>query len=281
VTNWFTRRRATALSWTYAGHGAGYLLIIPVTTYLLLSAGWRETYLYLGILQTAILVPIVLWLVRERPPGHPTGSSPHDGASLRVNQASRTRTFWLLAFGFFVCGFTVSMVDVHIVPLARSLGFETQLAAGALGMVGAPLIVGVLLYGPLCDRFGRKNPLALAYLVRGLALMGIISAKEPMSLYAYTAIFGFTYQATVPPTALLTRETFGAKYMGAIFGLIYFSHQLGSAAASYLGGAIFDATKSYALAYLSAAILSIAAAIASYLIEEKKVHPKDQPIVAY
>lgn len=272
VTNWFTQKRATALSWTYAGHGAGYLVIIPITTFLLLSTGWRATYLYLGILQTVVLIPLVLWIIHERPQAQPSrGSSEPYERPLNVNQAAKTSTFWLLAFGFFACGFTVAMVDVHLVPLARSLNLETQVAAGALGMVGAPLMVGVLLYGPLCDRLGRKKPLALAYLVRGFALLGILSARDAMTLYVYTAIFGFTYQATVPPTALLTRETFGAKSMGAIFGLIYFSHQMGSAAASYLGGAIFDATKSYMYAYLLAAILSIAAAVASYLIKEKRL----------
>jgi predicted MFS family arabinose efflux permease len=195
-----------------------------------------------------------------------------------VSEAMGVPAFWLLAVTFFVCGYTSNgLVLTHLVPHAAEHGFSQMHAAQALGLMGAMNIVGTIASGWICDRFGRKGPLAFYYGVRGLSLIFLLYVWNVPSLHLFAAIFGLNYISTVPPTTTLTANIFGRLSVGALSGWIFFSHQVGSALGAWAGGAIFDATGSYSWAFVSAAALAFIASGLSLLIKEVPISARPSP----
>ena len=208
---------------------------------------------------------------RARLPAGPSAAAT-DERRVPVSEAMGIPAFWLLALTFFVCGYTSNgLVLTHLIPHAAEHGFSEMHAAQALGLMGAMNIVGTVLSGWICDRFGRKGPLAFYYGVRGLSLIFLLYVWNVPSLNIFAAIFGLNYISTVPPTTTLTANIFGRLSVGALSGWIFFSHQVGSAIGAWAGGAIFDATGSYSWAFLSAAVMAFIAAGLSLLIKEVPV----------
>jgi predicted MFS family arabinose efflux permease len=236
---------------------------------------------------------VIAWLVRDDPADkglEPYGAGTASGAAfggaldtrrVPVGEAMQVPAFWLLAATFFVCGYTSNgLVLTHFIPHAAEHGFSEMHAAQALGLMGAMNIVGTIASGWICDRFGRKVPLAIYYGLRGLSLVFLLYVWNVPSLHIFAAIFGLNYISTVPPTATLTANIFGRLSVGALAGWIYFSHQVGSALGAWVGGAIFDATGSYSWAFLSAAILALIASGLSLLIKEEPIsaRPTRRPV---
>jgi predicted MFS family arabinose efflux permease len=263
---------------------AGQMLVVPLSMILIGLYGWRSSFLWLGVGVLVLAIPIILALVRDDPKDkglEPYGANASAGRAfggvsderrVPVSEAIGTPAFWLLASTFFVCGYTSNgLVLTHLIPHAAEHGFSELHAAQALGLMGAMNIVGTILSGWICDRFGRKGPLAFYYGVRGLSLIFLLYVWNVPSLHIFAAIFGLNYISTVPPTATLTANIFGRLSVGALSGWIYFSHQVGSAVGAWAGGAIFDTTGSYSWAFLSAAVMAFIAAGLSLLIREVPV----------
>jgi MFS family permease len=180
--------------------------------------------------------------------------------STGVLGALRTSPFWLLAGSYFVCGYSTSgLVDTHVVPYAIEHGVPNMAAASALGLMGAVNTLGAIAAGYVADRYGRRNPLAITYLVRGLALLWLLTVSDAASLHVFAVVFGLSYIATVPPTTALTADIFGRKSVASIFGWIFLAHQIGAAVGSLLGGIVYELMGNYAPAFLSGAVLCFAA----------------------
>ena len=287
AARWFVARRGLILGILGGAMSAGQMLIVPLSMVIIRLYGWRASFLWLGIGVTVLALPVILAFVRDDPKdkglepyGARTASGKAFGAvaderRVRVSEAMGIPAFWLLAVTFFVCGFTSNgLVLTHLVPHAAEHGFSEMHAAQALGLMGAMNIVGTVLSGWICDRFGRKGPLAFYYGVRGLSLIFLLYVWNVPSLDVFAAIFGLNYISTVPPTTTLTANIFGRLSVGALSGWIFFSHQVGSAIGAWAGGAIFDATGSYSWAFLSAAVLAFIASGLSLLIKEVPVGAK-------
>jgi predicted MFS family arabinose efflux permease len=195
-----------------------------------------------------------------------------------VSEAMSYPSFWLLAGTFFICGYTSNgMVLTHLVPHAAEHGFSEMHAAQALGVMGAMNIVGTVLSGWICDRFGRKGPLAFYYGVRGLSLLFLLYIWNVPSLHIFAAVFGLNYISTVPPTTTLTANIFGRYSVGVLSGWIFFAHQVGSALGAAAGGWIFDFTGSYQWAFISAALMAFLASGLSLAIKEEPVSQAPTP----
>ncbi|MBI2183842.1 MAG: MFS transporter [Thaumarchaeota archaeon] len=279
VTNWFVRRRGLALSLASTGLGTGLPLIALPTSLIILQSGWRIGYVFLGVLTLVILLPVTFLLAREHPPQEGneeikplTGKKDavSEDRATPIKTIFNTRPFWLLFSAYAVCGFTVSLMDVHLVPIAVGAGISQIVAAGALGTLGLFMSVGLVVAGFLADRVGNRRLLIMSYGVRGLALLGLLFPIDTFSLYVIVAIFGFVELATVPPTAILCRQFYGARSMGLTYGLVYLGHQLGSSISTYAGGWVYDKTGSYMPIIIAAALLGFFAATMSYIIDEKK-----------
>ena len=277
AARWFVARRGLILGILGGAMSAGQMLVVPLSMLLISLYGWRASFLWLGVGILALTLPVILAFVRDDPADKglkPYGAGTASGAvadtrRVPVSEAMQVPAFWLLASTFFICGYTSNgLVLTHLVPHAAEHGFSEMQAAQALGLMGAMNIVGTVLSGWICDRFGRKGPLAFYYGVRGLSLIFLLYVWNVPSLHIFAAIFGLNYISTVPPTTTLTANIFGRLSVGALSGWIFFSHQVGSALGAWAGGAIFDATGSYSWAFLSAAVLAFLASGLSLLIKE-------------
>jgi MFS family permease len=287
AARWFVARRGLILGILGGAMSAGQMLVVPLSMVIIHLYGWRSSFLWLGIGVLLVALPLILAFVRDDPKdmglepygkGTPAGKvfgGATDERRVPVSEAMGVPAFWLLALTFFVCGYTSNgLVLTHLIPHAAEHGFSEMHAAQALGLMGAMNIVGTVLSGWICDRYGRKGPLAFYYGVRGLSLIFLLYVWNVPSLHIFAAIFGLNYISTVPPTTTMTANIFGRLSVGALSGWIFFSHQVGSAIGAWAGGAIFDVTGSYSWAFLSAAVMAFVAAGLSLLIKEVPVGAK-------
>lgn len=292
AARWFEARRGLIMGILGAAMSAGQLLIVPLAVWLTLNVGWRQSFVWLGLLAVVTVIPLALFFVRDNPSdvgaraygaGQATGGGGGPAIVRRVGvaEAMQVPAFWLLAGTFFVCGYTSNgLVLTHLVPHAAEHGFSEMHAAQALGVMGAMNVVGTIASGWICDRIGRKGPLAVYYAVRGLSLLFLLWVWNVPSLHLFAAIFGLNYISTVPPTTSLTANIFGRLSVGTLSGWIFFSHQVGSAIGAAAGGFIFSATGSYTWAFVSAAFLAFVAAIMALAIREEPISRSPRPAPA-
>ena len=282
ATRWFDTRRGLVLGIAGGGMAAGQLLIIPLMMTLTLVWGWRTSFLVLGIGFLLLILPLTFAVIRDDPQdmglapyGAAAGATPvtaeqRAAGRTGIAQAARHPAFWLLAGSFFVCGYTTSgLVLTHLIPYASEHGFHATQAATALGLMGALNIVGTVGSGWICDRAGPKVPLAGYYLLRGLSLIFLPFVGTVPGLFAFAAIYGLNYISTVPATTAFTARIFGRYSVGELSGWIFFSHQVGAAIGSVVGGLLYTRFGNYTLAFHSAAALAFAAAAMVLAIREQ------------
>ncbi|MBI4573346.1 MAG: MFS transporter [candidate division NC10 bacterium] len=286
VSRWFAERRALIMGLAGAGVSAGQLLILPLAAYLELSYGWRWSFAGMGLILVVLVLPVVGLLFRNDPAEMGLASygarSPRQTASATAESmkttslmvATRHPSFWLLAGSFFVCGYTsTGLIGVHLIPHAVDHGFPKMVASSAMGLMGAMNVIGTTASGYICDRYGKRIPLAMYYFLRGLSLFFLLGVRDVTELNLFAILFGLNYISTVPPTSTLTADLFGRRSVGMLFGWIFFSHQIGAALASYVGGRVYDVTGTYDWAFISAGILGILAAGMVLAIPEQPRRP--------
>lgn len=199
-----------------------------------------------------------------------------------LGEASRTPGFWLLTVGFFVCGFHVAFVGLHLPAYIsdKGVGLEilgrtvsaSELGGWAIGLVGLFNIAGSLLWGWLGGRYRRKDMLGLLYLLRALVfILFLILPLSAISVLAFAAMLGFLWLGTIPLTSGLVGYIFGPAYMSMLYGVVFFSHQLGSFIGGWGGGRLYDLTKSYDAMWWISVGLGLTAALLNLLIREKPV----------
>ena len=296
VARWFQTRRGTAIGFAAGGMSAGQLIVIPLASWLVLEYGWRASSMWLGLGLLATVLPIGAWLVRNTPEDRglrPYGAvgvaltaaqakAEQQAGRVSVTEAAQTLPFWLLMGTFFVCGYTsVGMIGTHFIPHALEHNFTAMQASAALGVMGAMNIVGTVGSGWLCDRVGRRVPLAIFYFLRGLSLIFLLYVWNVPSLHFWAALFGLNYISTVPPTTTLTANIYGRFSVGELSGWIFFSHQVGAAIAAALAGWVYELTGSYGSAFVSAALMAFLAAGMSLMIREEPITARPlQPAAA-
>jgi len=296
VARWFQTHRGTAIGLAAGGMSAGQLIVIPLASWLVLTYGWRASAMWLGLGLLVVVLPLAAWLVRNTP--EEQGLRPYGAVGMAltaaqakaeqragrvsVTEAAQTLPFWLLMGTFFVCGYTsVGMIGTHFIPHALEHNFTAMQASAALGVMGAMNIVGTVGSGWLCDRVGRRVPLAIFYFVRGLSLIFLLYVWNVPSLHFWAALFGLNYISTAPPTATLTANIYGRFSVGELSGWIFFSHQVGAAIAAALAGWVYELTGSYGPAFISAALMAFLAAGMSLMIREEPISARPlQPAAA-
>src|SRR5439155_211415 len=191
---------------------------------------------------------------------------------VRIQEEMYVPQFWLLMATFFVCGYTSNgMVLTHFMPHALEHNFSELQASTALGVMGAMNVLGTVGSGWICDRFGRRGPLAFYYFVRGLSLLFLLYVWNAPSLHLWAAIFGLNYISTVPPTTTLIANIFGRYSVGELSGWIFFSHQVGAALGAAIAGWIYEWTGVYTIAFVSAALMGFLAAALALAIREEPI----------
>jgi MFS family permease len=279
VSRWFTRRRATALSVLGAASMAGISLLVPVAMWLILTVGWRAAYGILGLGGTIVLLPLALWVVRDSPESigvapdgaaaDPAAPDPVAPEYTAVGDAVRATPFWQLCGGMYTCGFSMSLLSAHGVPMLTDHGYHAMLASAAIGVLGASSFAGAMLLGAIADRFGRRPILAWLYGTRALLFLAMFLVHDnPLALLVVSALGGASMSGSLAMTSALTADIFGRLSVGTIFGTIFVVHQGGAALGSWLGGFLFELTGGYGAAFAIAGVQLLAAAVVSLTIDE-------------
>ena len=295
ANRWFIERRGLVLGVFGAAASAGQLVSVPVLMWLVVVAGWREGTVLLAAVVFLILVPVLLFM-RDDPTrfglrpygareGEERGTAVERSAALEpstavgvqggaVSRALRTPEFWLLSGSFFICGASSNgIIGVHFLPHSIDHGIPEVTAASALALMGAMNFVGTIASGWLTDRYDPRRLLAVYYSLRGLSLLLLPFVTEFAGLAVFAVFFGLDYIATVPPTVALVADRFGRMNVGAVFGWVFFSHQVGAALASYLGGVARDSLGDYTAAFLAAGVLAILAALIASRVNREPLPP--------
>ncbi len=279
VARWFVRRRGLAMSALGAAGMAGIALMVPVAMWCILRFGWRASFVILGLGSLVVMLPLTLLVLRDAPERlglRPDGdAAPPPAAAVTVIErtatadAIRLPSFWLLSAGLFNCGFSMSLLSAHGVPMLTDHGFHPMTASSAIGFLGMTAIGGGLLLGFISDRWGYKPVLASVYLLRLFAFGALFFVRDPAALMVGAAIGGVGLSGSLAMTSALTSEIFGRYSVGSIFGLIFLAHQTGAALGSWLGGVLFDVTGGYGLVFAIAVALLLLAAGLSVVIDER------------
>ncbi len=281
ANRWFIERRGLVTGILTASNATGSLIFFPVLAWLT-GFDWRWAAATVAIVAVAVVLPPVLAFMRERPEdlglapfGAPPGWTPAPAVVARWSDAltglaiaSRSRTFWVLAGTFFVCGVTTNgLISTHMIPAAHDHGMSQMAAASLLATIGAFDIIGTLASGWLTDRFDPRKLLFVYYGLRGGALLAlpVVFEGPAVAMAAFAIVYGLDWVATVPPTSALATETFGRR-AGVVFAWVFAAHQFGAATAAWGAGAIRDHTGDYALAFIIAGALGVVAALAIVLV---------------
>ena len=274
ISNWFGERRGTALGLTTAGMELGGMVITMVAGYLIVAHGWRFAYAALAIPLVVIVAPLYLIFVRTRPKqAAPSGRirtpGPAEAASalpgLEVNEALRTRAFWMLVVLQFCYTFSVGGSFIHLVQYLIGIGYTqaagTMVVSFSLGLA----LIGKPAMGVLGDRIGGKNALALCLLIGGVNTAFLLLARTFWVLVVFTFVGGVTGSAPVALGPLVQVETLGLRRYGSIAGLLGIAFTLGATMGPPIVGKLADATGTYTLSFEICALVALVGAFASFL----------------
>jgi len=265
------KTRGLAIGIVVAMASIGYFFSPLYTKFALSEFGWEktlQTFLYFIIF--GMIAGIFLF---------PAKKEKITGVNTRLNEqtipealkeAFSHKGFILLTFGFFVCGFNITLVSAHIPGYIQERGFEAWTAFAILSLIGLFNIFGTLTFGYLSGKYSKKILLSILYFSRGIVL--ILFLVLPTSTYValgFGILYGYLWLSTIPPTNGIISQVFGTKYLAMLYGLVFFSHQIGSFFGAYLGGYFYDQYGSYDYAWYLSIVLSFFATVVHLPIDEK------------
>ncbi|WP_264179921.1 MFS transporter [Luteimonas panaciterrae] len=271
-------RRSFAAGVINAGGSLGQFVFAPLVQFGITAAGWAMTMF--GLAASSLLALPLAWSLRRKPsqaavnaPAGPA-ATPEAGhelslrAQLRI--ALRDRSYWCLHIGFFTCGVHIAFLVTHLPGEVALCGLPASVSAAALMLIGAFNIAGSLIVGYLGQHYRMKWLLAAMYGSRALMIaLYLISPPTPMTFYIFAAALGFTWLATVPPTAGLVGKLFGPRHLGTLFGLTLLSHQIGGFFGAWLGGVALETFGDYTWMWYADMALALLAAMANLPIREQ------------
>ncbi len=251
-----------------AAASMGQFLMVPLGQAFLDAYGWSTALLLLGLMTLAVM-PLAAALT-GRPQS--TAGMPEQSLKLALAEAGRHRGYWLLIAGFFVCGFHVAFIAAHLPAYIVDRGLLPGLAATALALVGLFNIFGSYTAGVLGGKLSKKYCLSFLYTARSVVILVFISLPMTQtSVLVFAAAMGLLWLSTVPLTSGLVAQIFGPRYMATLFGIVFFSHQVGSFLGVWLGGRLFDATGSYDVVWWLGVALGVISALLHWPIDERSV----------
>ena len=263
-------KRSWAMGVAAAAGSFGQFLMVPVEGWLIAGLGWQQALLALS-LAVLLIVPLAFGL---REPGF-KGAAPIKREQTIVQalgEAFRYPSFNLLMAGYFVCGFQVVFIGVHMPSYLKDHGLSPQVASYALALIGLFNVFGTYIAGTLGQRMAKRHILAFIYFARSVAItIFLIVPLSPLSVYVFSAVMGALWLSTVPPTNATIAQIFGVQHLSMLGGFVFFSHQIGSFMGVWLGGYLYDATGSYDIVWYIAIALGIFAALVNLPVKESPI----------
>ncbi|MFG6466473.1 MFS transporter [Roseateles sp. BYS87W] len=267
-------KRSWAFGVAAAAGSFGQFVMIPVETWLISHLGWQGALFLLAA--TALLIMGLALGLRE--PAGQARAAGHQSIGQALKEAFGYRSFQLLMLGYFVCGFQVVFIGVHLPSYLKDHGLGLGVSTGALMLIGLFNIFGTYTAGLLGQRFPKRYLLSAIYGLRAVAIVVFITVPlTPLSVYVFAAVIGFLWLSTVPPTNAVVAQIFGAQHLSMLSGFVFFSHQIGSFLGVWLGGRLYDATGSYDVVWYLAIALGVMAMLANLPVRESAIARAPQP----
>ena len=263
-------KRSWAMGVVSAAGSFGQFLLVPTSSYMIEHIGWHQALLVLAAGMLMVL-PLTLGL---REPAFAGGQAPKRQQSIlqAVREAFGYRSFQLLMAGYFVCGFQVVFIGVHMPSYLKDQGLDPQVAGTALALIGLFNILGTYAAGVLGQRFPKNLLLSFNYSMRGVFIsLFIFLPLSPVSVYLFAAAMGLLWLSTVPVTSAIVAQMFGVAHFSMLSGFVFMSHQLGSYMGVWLGGWVFDRTGSYDQVWYLTIALSVFAALINLPVREQGI----------
>lgn len=263
-------RRSWAMGVAAAAGSFGQFLMVPVEGLLISHLGWQEALMILAT-ATLLIVPLA-WGLRE-PALNSPGQVPRDQTIAQaLKEAFQYPSFQLLMAGYFVCGFQVVFIGVHMPSYLKDHGLPAQVASFALALIGLFNVFGTYIAGTLGQKMAKKKILAFIYAARSVAIvLFLLAPLSPTSVYLFSAVMGLLWLSTVPPTNAAVAQIFGISHLSMLSGFIFFSHQIGSFMGVWLGGYLYDKTGSYDIVWYLAIALGVFAALVNLPVKESPI----------
>lgn len=289
VSNWFRRKRGTAIGLMSAGIGAGGVVLSPIVGHLIPEVGWRNSYLALAVIVWVSIIPLSLLVIKTKPAEK--GLSPDnlttagtaaaneslvsDSSGLTLKMALGTSAFWLIAVAFLLSNFSNMGAVQAQVPHLDDIGFPTGTAAAALGAVGMGSAAGKFFFGWLCDQIAPKYAFAIGLclqLVAIIMLMNVGPASSTAMVWLYTLTLGFGIGSWFPAMSIMVSSSFGLASYGAIFGVVNLAQALGTGSGPLMAGYLYDSMHTYHWAFVIFASLYAIAMPATLMVRHPRNH---------
>lgn len=262
-------KRSWAMGAVAAAGSFGQFLMMPVENWLIGGWGWQNALFVLGGL-ALVMAPLAFGLrePREAAIGH--GAHQSVGSALR--EAFAYPSFRLLMAGYFVCGFHLVFIGVHMPSYLKDKGLTPDVATTALALIGLFNVFGSYAAGVVGQRWPKRYALSVIYLLRSVAIaLFVMLPLTPWSVYLFAASMGLLWLSTVPLTTGIVAHIFGVRYLSMLGGFVFLSHQVGSFMGAWLGGKLYDSTGSYDLMWAIAVALGVFAALINLPVRESPI----------
>ena len=261
-------RRSWAMGVAGAAGSFGQFLMVPLENALIGSLGWQGA---LWVLAALVLLILPTSLLLREPPAaiRPAGGGSGQSVKAALREAFSNRSFQLVTAGYFVCGFQLVFIGLHLPSYLKDHGMSPGVATTALAIVGLFNVVGTYAAGALGQRLPKRYILSAIYGLRSLAITLFLAAPlTPWSVYLFAAAMGLLWLSTVPPTSAVIAQIFGVQYMSMLTGLAFLSHQVGSFLGAWLGGRLYVALGNYDWVWGLSIALGVFAALVNLPVRE-------------
>src|SRR3954470_3848096 len=263
-------RRSWAMGVAAAAGSFGQFLMVPVEGYLIRNVGWQQALLARSLV-ALLIIPLAFGM---REPRFAGGAAPKRDQTIgqALREAFRYPSFQLLMAGYFVCGFQVVFIGVHMPSYLKDKGLPAEVASYALALIGLFNVFGTYIAGTLGQKLAKRKILAFIYIGRAVAISVFLWVPiSPMSVYVFASVMGVLWLSTVPPTNAAIAQIFGVAHLSMLGGSAFFSHQIGSFLGVWLGGLLYDRTGSYDIVWYIAIALGLFAAIVNLQVREAPI----------
>lgn len=292
LTNWFDKKRGRAIGIAMAGVSLGAIIITPAGGFVLEHFGWRNTYLFLALISWVLVLPPLLWIMKDKPQELgllPDGAPPAaDNSTTKawvptigqetpakpwtLGTAARTAPFWLICLAYFFIYLPIGSVLGHQIVYLTDMGITMASAAAALGITGGMGGVGKIVFGLLSDRFSPKQVTVLCAVLQGVGIILLLNAESMPLVWVYAVFFGFCMGGHLALQPLIVGHFFGIQSFGLLYGIVSMAGALGTSSGPVIAGMAFDIFGTYQGVFTGCVVLSWMAAIAIFC--SKRVNAK-------
>ena len=285
ISRWFIAKRTMALIFLTTGSMAGIAIMTPVFNIAIQSFSWEATLLGYALLFFILTLIVALFVVKGTPPEYGDLSDDNEikahqakmalrlkkmnGASYTLRQVFSTKPFWLLCIGIFSCGFSMSLLGTHAVPMLIDHGFSQNSGCFGISLFGFVAIFSTIMLGRLSTKIEHRLLLVAIYFVRGLAFFALVVVMAPWQLYTVAIIGGLVWAGNMGTSSGMLADIYGVKLVGMLYGFAFIGHQIGGTISTWLGGWAYETYGTHYISFWLAGTFLLIGAFASYLLPKK------------